>query len=229
MTWARVKGVIVRRKYWFAGAAAILALLATAPVLIAPPKIPQAVIDTSVVRSPDLLEKAWHLPVARTFARDVAWQSNPSVCGPASLANTFRSLGEGARTEGDVLGGTGRCWLFGICIGGLTLDELAEVARRKTQRKVTVLRDLTAAQFRDHLRHANDPGRRYLINFTRTKIFGAGVGHHSPIAGYLEEEDLIFVLDVNRDFQPWLIERDRLFAAMDTLDGDKKRGMLLIE
>ena len=29
-------------------------------------------------------------------------------------------------------------------------------------------------------------------------------------------EGLVFVLDVNRDYQAWLIERARLFAAMDT-------------
>jgi hypothetical protein len=32
----------------------------------------------------------------------------------------------------------------------------------------------------------------------------------------------------NRDYQPWLIERARVFAAMDTSDGKKKRGLLLI-
>jgi hypothetical protein len=50
----------------------------------------------------------------------------------------------------------------------------------------------------------------------------------SPIGGYLEAEDLVFVLDVNEIYKPWLIQRERLFAAMDTLDGDKKRGLLLI-
>jgi hypothetical protein len=39
----------------------------------------------------------------------------------------------------------------------------------------------------------------------------------------------VFVLDVNADYQPWLIERSRLFAAIDTRDGDRKRGLLLIE
>ncbi|MGH8595872.1 MAG: phytochelatin synthase family protein, partial [Gammaproteobacteria bacterium] len=39
----------------------------------------------------------------------------------------------------------------------------------------------------------------------------------------------VLVLDVNRDFQPWLIERSRLFLAMDTFDGKQKRGLLLIE
>jgi hypothetical protein len=34
---------------------------------------------------------------------------------------------------------------------------------------------------------------------------------------------------VNPDYGPWLVERKRLFDAMNTLDGDKKRGLLLIE
>jgi hypothetical protein len=67
------------------------------------------------------------------------------------------------------------------------------------------------------------------VNFSRGAIFGEGVGHHSPIGGYLEEDDLVFVLDVNSRFQPWLVERERLFSAMDTRDGEKKRGLLLIQ
>jgi hypothetical protein len=35
-----------------------------------------------------------------------------------------------------------------MCILGLTLDELAEVARANTSRKITVLRDLSEEQFR---------------------------------------------------------------------------------
>ena len=79
------------------------------------------------------------------------------------------------------------------------------------------------------MRKSNDPSRRYVVNFSRKPIFGAGGGHHSPIGGYLEAEDLVFVLDVNRKFEPWLVERSRLFTAIDTSDGDAKRGLLLIE
>jgi len=114
-------------------------------------------------------------------------------------------------------------------VSGLTLDELAEVARVNTSRSVTVLRDLTEEQFREHLRRSNDPRRRYIVNFNRERIFSAGGGHHSPIGGYLEDEDLVFVLDVNSQFQPWLVERSRLFSAVNTHDDDKKRGLLLIE
>jgi hypothetical protein len=140
----------------------------------------------------------------------------------------LRSLGESAVSEAQVLAGTWWCWT-GVCIMGLTLDELAEVARARTRRTVTVMRGLSLDEFRAQLRRANDPARRYIINFRRAEIFGAGAGHHSPIGGYLEAEDLVFVLDVNRDYQPWLVEATRLYAAMDTLDGSRKRGLLLIE
>jgi hypothetical protein len=185
-------------------------------------------IEASVIRTPGLLEGAWRLPVAATFNSDVTWQSNGSRCGPASIANAFRSIGEEETTEAQVLEGTGKCWT-GFCIIGLTLDELAEVARAHTERKVSVIRDLTAEQFHEHMKHANDPNRRYIINFNREEIFGGGGGHHSPIGGYLEAEDAVFVLDVNENYKPWLVKRERLFKALDTFDGDRKRGLLLIQ
>jgi hypothetical protein len=73
-----------------------------------------------------------------------------------------------------------------------------------SSRKITVLRDLSEEQFREHLRRSNDPGRRFVVNFSREAIFGTGVGHHSPIGGYLEAEGLVFVLDVNPNYRPWL-------------------------
>lgn len=206
----------------------LIAALASAPLLLAPPAVPPAAIAGAVTRSPQLMERAWRLPVAASYGRALDWQSNKSLCGPASLANLFRSLGEPATSEAKVLEGSGKCW-SGYCIMGLTLDELAAVARARTKRPVRVLRGLTPEQFRQELIRSNDPARRYVVNFDRARIFGAGGGHHSPIGGYLPDRDLVLVLDVNRDFRPWLIERTRLFAAVDTLDGDRKRGLLLIE
>jgi hypothetical protein len=213
------------------GVIASVGLLAGATFwTVAPAKISQDAIQSSVTRTTELIDKAWKLPVAAAYGAGITWQSNGSRCGPASIANVFRSLGEEETTETEVLDGTGMCWT-GFCIIGLSLDELAEVARTHTERKVSVLRNLTAEEFREHMKRTNDPGRRYIINFTRQKIFGAGAGHHSPIGGYLEAEDMVLVLDVNEAFKPWLIERERLFSAMDTIDGDgdKKRGLLLIE
>jgi hypothetical protein len=203
-------------------------LLVSGVLLVSRVEVSPNAIERSVTRKSEPIDRAWQLPAAATFERKIRWQTNGSRCGPVAVANAYRSLGDLAVTERDVLARTAWCWT-GVCIVGLTLDELAAVATANSARKVTVLRDLTEEEFRAHMRRSNEPGRRYIINFDREKIFGAGVGHHSPIGGYLESEDLIFVLDVNSKYQPWLIERSRLFTAMDTLDGSKRRGLLLIE
>jgi hypothetical protein len=177
-----------------------------------------------------LLDRAWALPVAQTFERRVVSQSNGSVCGPSSVANILRSLGAADMSQAKVIDGSGYCGT-GLCIPGLTLDELGDLAQKKTSKKVTVLRDLTLDELRAHLKRANDPSRRYLVNFHRGLLFGKGTGHHSPIAGYLEAEDLVLVLDVNDTFGPWLVSSERLFRAMDSIDSSsgKKRGLLLFE
>jgi len=217
----------MKRTLSIAAVTLVVAFVAGVMFLI-PPTVPPEVIERSVIHEQTLLEKSWLLPTASAFGHYVAYQSNQSLCGPASIANILRSFGEPADTEKKVLAHTTKCW-SGICFFGLSLDELADVTRTATKRSVTVLRDLTPAAFRDELTHVNDPSRRYVINFARAPIFGSGVGHHSPIGGYLEAEDLVLVLDVNEKFKPWLVERSRLYDAMNTLDGDKKRGLLTIE
>ena len=52
----------------------------------------------------------------------------------------------------------------------------AAVLRDKLHKQVTVLRDLELTQFRSELVHANDPDRRYIVNFHRGPLFGKGGG-----------------------------------------------------
>ena len=183
-------------------AAATLGLLSLYP---RPPAVARETVERAVFTSPDRLRAAEALPVARALLGELSYQENGTSCGPASLANVFRSFGQTQRTESSVLKGTGRC-PFGICSGGLSLDDLAEVAKAHTQHPVTVLRDLTPEAFLEEMKKVNDPSRRYIINFHRKPIFGTGGGHHSPIGAYLEKEDLVLVVDVNENYGPWLIE-----------------------
>jgi hypothetical protein len=104
----------------------LLVALGLTAYLFLPDEVPIEKINSSVVRAPNAIERAWHLPVAATFGHHVVGQSNLSRCGPSSLANVFISLAERPATEDAVLGGTGMC-LSGYCIAGLTLDELAGV------------------------------------------------------------------------------------------------------
>ena len=181
-------------------------------------------------QDPALLEKAWALPVAANYQAGIDFQRNASVCGPTSLVNVLHSLEQPGNQE-SILQGTNFSTVLGYLPDGLTLDHLADIARQKLRGKITVLRDLDLSAFREQLRHVNDPSRRYVINFSRGPLFGTGGGHHSPIAGYLSQEDLVLVLDVNKKYGPWLVKPERLHEAMNTIDttAGKKRGLLLIE
>jgi len=189
-----------------------------------------SIAATLEYQDPVLMDRAWALPAAKTYERRIVFQSNGSVCGPASLANILRSFGDAAASQDTVLDGTGKCGT-GVCIMGLTLDELAEVAHKTSKKKVTLLRDISIDELREHLRKTNDASRRYLANFHRGMLFGKGPGHHSPIAAYLEDRDHALVLDVNGSFGPWLVSTERLYRAIDTVDSSsgKKRGLLVLE
>ena len=163
----------------FASVLALIASVGGASFIISLTKVSPEAARSSVLRSENGIENAWKLPAAATFKNEVTWQSNPSMCGPASVANALRSLNELAVSESAVLSGTGRCW-SGICFMGLTLDELAEVTRTKTKRTVTVLRDLSPEEFLRHLRRANETGRRYIVNLPQGNFWcrcGASFPH----------------------------------------------------
>jgi hypothetical protein len=183
---------------------------------------------TREYQDPALLAKAWALPAAAMYRSEFESQTNASFCGPTSVVDVMRSL-HARGDQSTVLEGTGFTTFLGFLPRGLTLDDVGKIARTRLKRDVTVLRDLDLATFREQVQKSNDPSRRYIVNFTRGPLFGRGGGHHSPIGGYLSDEDLVFVLDVNKKYGPWLVTPDRLYEAMNTLDHGKKRGLLVME
>lgn len=180
-------------------------------------------------QDPALLARAWRQPVAATYRDHFEYQIHGAFCGPATVINLFRSLDFESYTQ-DSLFERSDIGYWKARAKGLTLDELAQLIRANANLEVTVLRDLTLEEFRVHLRRANDPAYRYLINFNRQPLFGVKVGHHSPLGGYLPDADLVFVLDVLERYQPFLIPAARLHEAIDTVDAEsgQKRGLLLV-
>jgi hypothetical protein len=177
-----------------------------------------------------LLERAFGLPVANRYRAGLDFQRNGSFCGPTSVVNVLRSVGLDADQATVLAGAPVRTWL-GWLPRGMTLDQLAEVVRVRTGRPPAVLRDLDLPSFRDEMRRANDPGVRYVANFSRAPLFGLGGGHHSPVAGYLEAEDLVLVLDVNRHYRPWLAPTARFHEAVHTHDAisGRPRGLVRVD
>jgi Phytochelatin synthase len=218
-------------------ALAMLGLLAGGAVVALPPLLFGDGVDysqvVSIAKTPEyqdaaLLDRAWQ--AAARFKPGMEYQHNGSFCGPTSAVVVAHSLGAAA-TQGDILDGTAVHSTWGMVFGGVTLDELAGVVRERLHKNVTVLRDLDLAQFRAELSHANDPDRRYIVNFHRGPLFGRGGGHHSPIGAYLADRDLVLVLDVNEKYHPWLVSSERLWNAVNTVDKQthQKRGLLLIQ
>jgi len=181
-------------------------------------------------QDPTLMARALTLPVASQYvAAGLEFQRNASFCGPASVVGVLRSWGLDVK-QANVLDGTGKSTWFGLVIPGATLDDLAGVLGHHG-RKATIVREVDLAGFRALMAQANDPSRRYIVNFHRGPLFGWGGGHHSPIGGYLADRDLVLVLDVNKRFQAWLVPTERLFAAVQTTDKQtgQRRGLLVIE
>lgn len=181
-------------------------------------------------RDATLMGRAWHLPVARAFDRaHYVYQDNQSFCGPASAANLLRSIGIEATQQGAIDGTKFDPW-FGVLIGGMTIDDLAELLALKTDRSVEVLRDLSLAAFRKKLAAANDPAFRMIVNFHRGPLFGRGHGHFSPVLAYLDDQDLVLVGDVNADYKPFLVSAERLWRATDTIDDEtgQERGLIIV-
>jgi hypothetical protein len=169
--------------------------------------------------NPALLERAWALPGARSY-HPLRSQRLFSICGPTSAGNVLRSIGSDR--------GQNPFRRFGL--RAMSLDQLARELSEVVPGgwRVEVERPPTVEALRAELRLANEPDHRFIANFSRRPLFGHGGGHHSPLGGWLEREDLAFVLDVNAGYGPWLVSTEHLFEAMATTDrGDgKRRGLV---
>ena len=72
-----------------------------------PPAPPSSIEFTPAYQNEGLLKRAWALPVARLYGpQGYLFQSNPSVCGPTSIADILRSEGRPADPS-SVMNGSG--------------------------------------------------------------------------------------------------------------------------
>jgi len=118
---------------------------------------PSSIEFTSAYQNEKLLKRAWALPVARLYGpQGYLFQSNPSVCGPTSIADILRSEGRPADPS-SVMNGSGIWQIFRVLPGGLTLDQEARILERNSGKPVKKLRDLSLDEFCAEMAKSNDP------------------------------------------------------------------------
>jgi hypothetical protein len=67
--------ICMKRRY-FIGILVAAGLLAAGTLVVVQSKVSPQAIASSVTRTPELVERAWRLPVAAIFGRQLSWQSN---------------------------------------------------------------------------------------------------------------------------------------------------------
>ena len=139
---------------------------AGALVVVGQSKVPPQAIASSVTRTPELVERAWRCRWRPRSTDKSAGNQMGRVAGPPPLPTRIGRLGTRQAQRARCL--PARAGAGPACASlALRWTSWPDVARANTSRKITVLRDLSEEQFREHLRRSNDPGRRYIVNFSR--------------------------------------------------------------
>jgi len=175
------------------------------------------------------LQQALASAPAQRYLSDFHYQDTGSTCGPASLRNVLVSLGADIDSERVLFGNDRLAWWRTLGMG-MTLDELADLARANTSHVVEALRPQRLGAFRAILVGANAPGTRLIVNFDRAAAFGVSVGHFSPVGGYDPDTGLVTLLDVTERYGFSLVPDRLLFQGTrmeDPMSG-QARGVLRI-
>lgn len=87
------------------------------------------------------------------------------------------------------------------------------------------------AKFRQILQNVLSEKSAFLVANFDGKVLGKATrGHFSPIVAYDEESDSVLVMDVALHKNQWYwVAADKIFAAMNTKDGDNYRGYVVVK
>jgi len=175
-------------------------------------------------------EAAQREPGVRAYLEGFQTQEHWSSCGPASLRNVLNSLSMPVKRERELFGDETGAWLR-MWLTGMTLDEVAALAKAADVGRVQVWRDFSESAFRELLESLDSPQRRLIANFDREPLHGVSLGHFSPIAGYDPASDRVALLDVTPGFGIQLVPVDKLYEAINTMDpmSGRSRGLIVID
>lgn len=147
-------------------------------------------------------------------------QTRRAFCGVASALTTLNA----ARTTPTPLDQSRlfehaavRMHPLKVSVIGMSLDDFAELLRAHGARVTAVYASASSIdEFRDAVRaNLANEGDFLLVNYQRSEVGQAPMGHISPIAAYDEQSDRVLVLDVAaHKYPPTWIETETMWNAM---------------
>lgn len=160
-------------------------------------------------------------------------QEKRSWCGVATAVTVLAALRGQAMAQEQLFtreASAVRSW-WAVTFGGMSLGDLEGLLaahgvvaeRHHADEGVAVFRAAVVA-------NAGRADDYLIVNWQRSALGQEGAGGHlSPIAAYDAAGDRVLVLDVAAHRYPWAwFPLPRLFAAMDTRDGEALRGWLVV-
>lgn len=161
-----------------------------------------------------------------------AWQAQEqrAWCGVASAVTTLAALRGTSMRQAELFTAEAEAVRsrWAVTFTGMPLADLAGLLRAHGVEAAAHHADEGLAAFRAALRrNLATPGDYLIVNWRRDGLGQEGLGHHSPVSAYDAAGDRVLILDVDAHLYPpaWA-PVERLFAAMDTVDGDggERRG-----
>eukprot|EP01126_Amoeba_proteus_P033589 TRINITY_DN3303_c0_g1_i1.p1 TRINITY_DN3303_c0_g1~~TRINITY_DN3303_c0_g1_i1.p1 ORF type:complete len:244 (-),score=22.95 TRINITY_DN3303_c0_g1_i1:150-881(-) len=183
-----------------------------------------------------LLDRVWSTSSGEFYRTAVEYQPREGLCGITTIRCVLKSVpGFSVEQLPPVKGGSMTAETFA--------SKLDSISAGKTTSTV-VLGSEGYEKFISTLKKLNDPKFRVSVNFLRSSLFGLKPfwvptnlllnfcgGHFSPIIAYLEEQNLAAVYDVNASFSLYLVDAERLFQSVNTVDimSGQTRALILTE
>ncbi|KAI9020741.1 Phytochelatin synthase-domain-containing protein [Phycomyces nitens] len=166
-------------------------------------------------------------------------QSEPSYCGPSSLAMVLNALEVDPKRRWK---GVWRWYsdeLLDCCAtqedmkkNGITFNEFACLAKCHCDVIVKRASETTLEEFKRDVENVTSRSDQFMvISFCRTTLGQTGDGHFSPIAAYNPEAQMILVLDTARFKYPsFWCSLETLYESMKPIDKEtgRPRGYFLL-
>ena len=199
----------------------------------------------------EVLEKASTLStscpgITTLYLKRMEYQRREGFCCPTTARNLIRSL---RSLELDGNEGMLEGKLPPLISGARTALQLKQLLDDFTDSNLfktsVVYGDEGYRTFLDTIKLSNSSSHRLAINFLRGALFGvssswphswllAGLGgHFSNVLGYIEEDNLVVIFDVNHEYGVFVVDAHRLYESVNSPDisfsAVKSRALIVTE